>query len=206
MKKRVLCLTACLLLALACVGCSDTADKKDDTMSATTEESMSVSAEESMSAVPEQEQAVVEEEPGASEPSNDATEEMNLEEVFQKGMDSFVAKNIEPPLLIQETDIEYLENFYPGIGYANIKQMYIAMAPVTNAPMEVALIEVADSSDVAAIRDIFQERIDARANDTTYPEDSAVWKENGIVTLRGNYIFMAVMTNDYGIPEEFILD
>jgi hypothetical protein len=59
---------------------------------------------------------------------------------------------------------------------------------------------------VAAIRDIFQERIDERANDETYPEESVVWKKNGIVTIRGNYIFMAVMTDDYGIPEEFILD
>ena len=53
--------------------------------------------------------------------------------------------------LLPETDIEYLENFYPGIGYANIKQIYVAMASVTNALMEIALVEVADSSDVAAI-------------------------------------------------------
>ena len=87
-----------------------------------------------------------------------------------------------------------------------MKQIYVAMAPVTNAPMEIALVEVADDSDVAAVRDIFQERIDARANEEAYPEEAAVWKKNGIVTIRGNYIFMAVMTDDYGIPGEFILD
>lgn len=138
--------------------------------------------------------------------SDIVVEEMNLEELFQKGMDSYAEKNMDPPVLFPETDIAYLENFYPGISDINLKQIYVAMAPVTNSPMEIALVEVADSSDVVTIRNIFQERIDERSNDTTYPEESGVWKNNGIVTIRGNYVFMAVMTDDYGIPKEFILD
>lgn len=140
------------------------------------------------------------------EAANEVVEDWNLEELFQKGMDSYAEKEIEPPVLFPETDLGYLENFYPGISNANIKQICVAMAPVTNAPMEIALVEVAEESDVEVVRDIFQARIDERANDTTYPEDAGVWKKNGIVTVKGNYVFMAVMTDDYGIPEEFILD
>ena len=178
MKKCVISLLMCLLLSMVLVGCSDAADKEQGSV-----------------------------ETGKEDVNTNVTdEEMNLEELFQKGMDSYVGKDIEPPVLFPETDLEYLENFYPGISKVNMKQFCIAMAPVTNSPMEVALVEVEDSSDVATIRDIFQKRIDERANDTTYPEESGVWKKNGIVTVRGNYIFMAVMTDDYGIPEEFILD
>ena len=189
MKKYVICLLMCLLMALTFVGCSKPTDNTPLEDESTVED-----------------ESVSEEKEDTSTDSSAAEGEINLEELFQQGMDSYAEKDMEPPVLFPETDIEYLESFYPGISYANIKQLYIAMAPVTNAPMEIALVEVADGSDVAAIRDIFQERIDARANDTTYPEESAVWKKNGIVTIRGNYIFMAVMTDDYGIPEEFILD
>ena len=177
MKKYVIGLLVCALLAMMLVGCSKETEKETTTKA------------------PEETQSTAKEE-----------KEINLEELFQKGMDSYAEKNVEPPVLFPETDIEYLESFYPGISYVNMKQIYVAMAPVTNAPMEIALVEVADDSDVAAVRDIFQERIDARANDESYPEEAAVWKKNGIVTIRGNYIFMAVMTDDYGIPEEFILD
>ena len=146
------------------------------------------------------------EENGTTTNAVEVDEEMNLEELFQKGMDSYAEKDMEPPVLFPETDTGYLESFYPGISQINMKQIYVAMAPVTNAPMEIALVEVADSSDVDTVRDIFQGRIDERANDTTYPEESGVWKKNAIVTTKGSYVFMAVMTDDYGIPGEFILD
>lgn len=141
-----------------------------------------------------------------NENSSVTNEELNLEELFQEGMDSYVAKGLEAPVLFPEADPGYLENFYPGIGNIAFKQIYVAMAPVTNAPMEIALVEVEEASDVEVIRNIFQERIDSRANDSSYPEESAVWKRNGIVTTSGNYVFMAVMTDDYGIPDVFILD
>ena len=141
-----------------------------------------------------------------NENSSVTNEEMNLEELFQEGMDSYTAKGLEAPVLFPEADPAYLENFYPGIGSIAFKQIYVAMAPVTNAPMEIALVEVEEASDVEVIRNIFQERIDSRANDSAYPEESDVWKQNGIVTTSGNYVFMAVMTDDYGIPDVFILD
>lgn len=200
MKKYVFCILSCLLMSTVFVGCSDSTDKEEKTTNISSEETAGTSEEEKDTSEND--------ENANDENTNDESsdEVMNLEELFQKGMDSYAEKNVDPPVLFPETDMEYLENFYPGISVANIKQIYVAMAPVTNAPMEIALVEVTDDSDVAVIRDIFQERIDSRANDTTYPEESGVWKKNGIVTIRGNYIFMAVMTDDYGIPKEFILD
>lgn len=189
MKKYLLCMVMCLVFSFVLAGCSDNEEaSKND---ATTEAQDAGSTEETT------------EDAGLPD---EFKEEMNLEEVFQKGMDSYAEKNIEAPILFPETDMEYLENFYPGLSYANIKQMYIAMAPVTNAPMEVAMIEVGDGTDIPMIRDIFTERIQERSNDTGYPEESAVWKNNAKVTIRGNFVFMAVMPDHYGIPEEFILE
>ena len=197
MKKYVMCLLLCLPLSLTFAGCFGIADKEADIVK---EEDIIEEADTV------KEEDIIEEAEDAPENLIDAEEEMDLEELFQKGMDSYAEKNMEPPVLQLKTDILELENFYPGISYANIKQMYIAMAPDTVSPTEIALVEVADGSDVAAIRDIFQERIDARANDTAYPETSSVWEKNGIVSIEGHYIFMAVMTDDYGIPQEFILE
>ena len=200
MKKRAFCLLSCLMMSMMFVGCSDASDREEKPTNITSEATPGTSEEEKDTSTD------VNDENSVDENSNEEIEDINLEELFQKGMDSYAEKNVDPPVLFPETDLEYLENFYPGISALNIKQIYVAMAPVTNAPMEIALVEVAEDSDVEVIRDIFQKRIDERSNDTTYPEESAVWKKNGIVTIRGNYVYMAVMTDDYGIPNEFILD
>lgn len=138
--------------------------------------------------------------------STGTNETMDLEELYQKGMDTYAAKDQEAPILFPETDLAYLDNFYPGIAGVELKQYCFAMAPVTNAPMEVAMVEVTDSKDVQTVLDIFQARVDEQSQDTGYPENSAAWKNNAKVTSRGNYVFLAVMTDEYGIPEEFILD
>ena len=54
----------------------------------------------------------------------------------------------EAPVLFPETDIEYLNQFYPGIADIELKQFSAGMAPVTNAPFEIFLVEVADGADV----------------------------------------------------------
>lgn len=131
---------------------------------------------------------------------------VDLAELYQAGMDTFAAKNQEAPVLFQETDLTYLDNFYHGIAGVELKQCCFAMAPVTNAPMEVAMVEVADSKDVQTVMEIFQARVDEMSQDNGYPENSAAWKNNAKVTSRGNYVFLAVMTDEYSIPAEFILD
>ena len=208
MKKMVVCLLLSCMVAFTFVGCSNNSSGKEEGDTNISTENESTEESEKPNSTEESENVENTENEGTENESTESInlEEMTLEELYQKAMDSYASKNIEPPFLFPETDVEYLENFYPGISYANIKQIYVAMAPVTNAPMEIALVEVADSSDVAAIRDIFTERIEERSKDTTYPEESATWKKNAKVTIRGNYIFMVVMTDDYGIPEEFILD
>lgn len=227
MKKAILfCSMIGLLTAFSLTGCSGEGSNPAGTVPEVTEEAEETTEDEAETEqgeeTAEEPEVTVEvtEEPEVLNPeevteeSKEETEQeqpeaadgLDFEELYQQGMNSFTEAGVEAPILFPETDIAYLENFYPGISYANIKQIYAAMAPVPNAPSEIVMVEVADGTDVAAIRDILHERIIERANDEMLPEEAAAWEKNGIVTIQDNYIFMAVLPNGYEIPEEFILE
>ena len=80
------------------------------------------------------------------------------------------------------------------------------MAPVTNAPFEIILVEVAKAEDVPAVIEIFQARVDRETGDSTYPENAEAWMNKCKITSRGNYVFLAVLMGSCEIPAEFILD
>ncbi len=138
-----------------------------------------------------------------TQPEEDA---LNLAELYDAGMASFESAGVEAPVLFQETDLDYISNFYPGIQDVELEQYCFAMAPVTNAPMEIALVEVASEADAQTVIDIFQARVEERSADGAYTEEAAVWKNNARVTSRGRYVFLAVLTDDYVMPEEFVLE
>ena len=80
------------------------------------------------------------------------------------------------------------------------------MAPVTNAPFEIILVEVANEADVQTVLDIFQARVDRESGDSTYPENAEAWMNECRITSRGNYVFLAVLMGSAEIPRQFILD
>ena len=110
------------------------------------------------------------------------------------------------PILFPETDINYLENFYPGLGDIELKQLYAGVAPVTNAPFEIILVEVANEADVDTVLEIFQARVDRECGDSTYPENAEAWMNNCKITSLGCYVFLAVLMGSAEIPAQFILD
>lgn len=79
------------------------------------------------------------------------------------------------PALLEETAVELLNGYYPGIADIQLKQSVFFLSP-TATSCEVAMVEVADSADAAKVRDIFQTRVDTMANDTVYPDEAAMWK------------------------------
>lgn len=145
--------------------------------------------------------------PPSGEPSPSAGEELDLEELYLRGVEALTqAAGDDAPVLFPETDINYLENFYPGLGQIPLRQLYAGVAPVTNAPFEILLVEVENPDDVQTVLDIFQSRVDGQADDTTYPENAKAWVHNSSITSRGNYVFLAVLADPCQIPAEFILD
>ena len=87
-----------------------------------------------------------------------------------------------------------------------LKQLYAGVAPVTNAPFEIILVEVANEADVQTVLDIFQARVDRESGDSTYPENAEAWMNECRITSRGNYVFLAVLMGSAEIPSQFILD
>jgi hypothetical protein len=113
---------------------------------------------------------------------------------------------IEKGIFDGSVDVNDLENFYPGLAAVELKQLYAGVAPVTNAPFEIILVEVANEADVQTVLDIFQARVDRESGDSTYPENAEAWMNKCRITSRGNYVFLAVLMGSYEIPAQFILD
>ena len=82
-------------------------------------------------------------------------------------------------------------DMYPGIGDINTKQLVIYQPMMGAVVCEIALAEVADAADVAAVKAIFQARIDAQvAGGAWYPESIRGWQENSRIVTNGNYVMM----------------
>ena len=127
--------------------------------------------------------------PETTQPATVATEApvqvLDLEALYNEGMEVLAQLGDRAPVLFPETDINYLNIFYPGLADIELKQLYAGVAPVTNAPFEIILVEVADEADVQAVREIFQGRVDRESGDSTYPENAEAWINNCRITSRG---------------------
>ena len=89
------------------------------------------------------------------------------------------------PVLLEETAVELLDSYYPGLADIKLKQSVFFLSP-TATSCEVAMAEVADRADAEKLRDVFQARVDEMANDTMYPDEAALWKNNATVSVTGS--------------------
>ena len=107
------------------------------------------------------------------------------------------------PALLEETAVELLNGYYPGIADIQLKQSVFFLSP-TATSCEVAMVEVADSADAAKVRDIFQTRVDTMANDTMYPDEAAMWKNSATVSVNGSYVVLEVLPEGCTVPDAFL--
>ena len=143
------------------------------------------------------------EQPAPTEP---VVELPDLETLYHQGVEVLAQMGPNAPVLFPETNIDYLNQFYPGLADIELKQLFAGVAPVTNAPFEIILVEVVDEADVPTVMEIFQARADRESDDSAYPENAEAWINNCKITSRGNYVFLAVLMDPCEIPAEFILD
>ena len=139
-------------------------------------------------------------------PTEPPVESIDLEALYNQGVAVLEQMGPNAPVLFPETDVNYLDQFYNGLAGIELKQLYAGVAPVTNAPFEIVLVEVADEADVPAVLEIYQARVDKESGDSTYPENAEAWMNNCKITSRGPYVFLAVLMDPCEIPAEFILD
>lgn len=82
-------------------------------------------------------------------------------------------------------------DLYPGISDIATNQLVIYQPMMGAVVCEIALAEVANASDVDAMKAIFQARIDAQvAGGAWYPESIEGWQNNSRVVTNGNYVMM----------------
>ena len=139
-------------------------------------------------------------------PTEPPVEQLDLEALYNQGMEVLAQMGSDAPVLFPELNIDYLNCFYPGIADVEMKQFYAGVAPVTNAPFEIILVEVANEADVQTVLDLFHARADLASGDTSYPENAEAWMNNCKITSRGCYVFLAVLMDPCEVPAEFILD
>ena len=90
------------------------------------------------------------------------------------------------PALLEETAVELLNGYYPGIADIQLKQSVFFLSP-TATSCEVAMVEVADSADAAKVRDIFQTRVDTAT-----------------VSVNGSYVVLEVLPEGCTVPDAFL--
>ena len=107
------------------------------------------------------------------------------------------------PVLLEETAVELLNSYYPGLENAKLKQGVFFISP-TATSCEVSMVEAESAADAEIVRQSFQARVDAMADDTTYPEEAGMWKNNATVTVDGNYVVLEVLPDGCTVPDAFL--
>lgn len=124
----------------------------------------------------------------------------------QPADDTEVNADIDLTAFVAELAAEHGENFaanadvveagmqndlYPGIDDIATEQLIILQPMMGAVVCEIALAEVTDTADVAAVEEIFQTRIDMQVDGGAwYPESIEGWQNNSRIVTKGNYVML----------------
>ena len=96
---------------------------------------------------------------------------------------------------------ELLDGYYAGMTGIDTEQCLVYITQMSMNNGEFGLVQVKDSGDVAAVKAIFQARINYMAGDgdspggACYPGPTEQWTNNSRVVSNGNYVMMVVHEN-----------
>ena len=103
--------------------------------------------------------------------------------------------------MLSLADATMIKDVYPGLSDIKTNQCLPYINMMTMNSGEIALVEVADSSDVDTVKGIFQDRIDAQV--AGYPSAIEAWQNNSRVVSNGSYVMMVVHEDCDAIVNEF---
>ena len=104
---------------------------------------------------------------------------------------------------------EALDSFYAGLSAIATRQCLVQTAMISASGDEIALVEVENSADVQAVKDIFQARIDYQVGDGTspggawYPAPTEMWRSESRIVSNGNFVMLVAHTGADGVVEQF---
>ena len=101
---------------------------------------------------------------------------------------------------MMQAEGEVLDAFYPGLTAIQTNQCAVYTAMISAAVGEMALVEVQNSADVQAVKDIFQARINYQVGDDQnpggawYPASIEGWKNGSRIVSNGNYVMLIALS------------
>ena len=104
---------------------------------------------------------------------------------------------------------DLLDGLYPGLSGIGAEQRLVYITQMSMNNGEVGLVQVKNSADVAAVKAIFQARINYMVGDEEnkpgawYPGPTEQWRNNSRVVSNGNYVMMVVHENCDAIVSQF---
>ena len=110
---------------------------------------------------------------------------------------------------LQLADETLLDGIYPGLTGIETEQclVYVCQMSINNG--EFGLVQVKNSGDVAAVKAVFQARIDYMVGDGNgpggawYPGATDMWENYSRVVSNGNYVMMVIHENCDEIVSQF---
>ena len=96
---------------------------------------------------------------------------------------------------------DLMDGFYPGLSAIAAEQRLVYITQMSMNNGEFGLVQVKNSADVAAVKAVFQARIDYMVGDgngpggAQYPMAMEQWEQNSRVVSNGNYVMMVVHEN-----------
>lgn len=120
--------------------------------------------------------------------------------------EQYVTAEQMPALLDTNEDMgkQILDMNYAGLSEMELEQClpYVSMMSINNS--EMVLVQTKSADDVSKVKEIFQARIDSKANDPMgYPATIEIWANNAEIVENGNYVALVVSTDKDAIVEAF---
>lgn len=137
----------------------------------------------------------------AEKPTEKPAEEAQSKPAAKVDLTAFyesVISGADMPAMMQ-VEGETLDMFYPGLTAIKTNQCGVYTAMISAVVGEIALVEVQNTADVQAVKDIFQARIDYQVGDDEnpggawYPETIEGWKNGSRIVSNGNYVMLVAL-------------
>ena len=93
---------------------------------------------------------------------------------------------------------------YPGLSDIDTEQCLVYMSMMSFSASEAVLVQVKNASDVDAVKEILQARVDAQLNGAMlYPMVAEAWENSTRIVSNGNYVMLIVGEDCDAIVSDF---
>ena len=134
------------------------------------------------------------------EPTNPTASDVNLRDFFNDLIDG---ESYAFPSMEEAPTSEWISSYIPGLVSIPSVQRLVFIPMATSNGVEIVLVQVTNSSDVAAVRSALQAHIDYKASNFDYPQVMEAWQRYARIASNGNYVMLIVHEQHDAIIADF---